>query len=196
MGMHGGWMVFMHGDDADAKKKAVTWPLLKRVLGYARPYRLAIIAMLGTILATTGLGLLTPLIFRNLIDHALPDHDTRRLNILAAALVLIPIVNGGVAVVQRWLNAAIGEGVIYDLRVALYTHLQRLSMRFFTPFEREHHRHQQHDRRYHHQPDSSRRDPGGDALARMAADDSGHAGAARVHPDSAPPGQQTAAHCA
>ncbi len=132
MGFHGGWFVFMRGEDEATKRQHVTWPLLKRVFSYARPYRMAIIMMLATILASTGLGLLTPLIFRDLIDHALPEHNTSRLNTLAIALVLIPIANGGVAVIQRWLNAAIGEGVIYDLRVALYSHFQRLSLRFFT----------------------------------------------------------------
>ena len=48
------------------------------------------------------------------------------------ALVLIPILSGGIRIIQRKLNAAIGEGVIYDLRVALYHHLQQMSLRFFT----------------------------------------------------------------
>jgi ATP-binding cassette subfamily B protein len=133
MGFHGGgWFVYFRSDDDSGKHKQVTWPLLKRVLGYARPYRTKIILMLLTILLTTGLGLLTPLIFRDLIDHTLPSGDTARLNLLAVGLVLIPLANGGISVYQRQLNAAIGEGVIYDLRVSLYAHMQRLSMRFFT----------------------------------------------------------------
>ena len=55
-----------------------------------------------------------------------------RLNLLALGLVLIPVLTGALAVFQRKINAAIGEGVIYDLRVALYTHLQRMSLAFFT----------------------------------------------------------------
>ena len=74
--------------------------------------------LLLTILLTTGLGLLTPLIFRDLIDHTLPSGDTGRLNWLAVGLVLIPLVIGAISVYQRQLNASIGEGVIYDLRVA------------------------------------------------------------------------------
>jgi ATP-binding cassette subfamily B protein len=128
----GGWHIYFHGEETTGKHKHVTWPLLKRVLGYARPYRRKIILMLITILLTTGLGLLTPLIFRDLIDHTLPSGNTRRLNMLAIALILIPIANGAIAVYQRRLNAAIGEGVIYDLRVSLYAHMQRLSLRFFT----------------------------------------------------------------
>lgn len=133
MGFHGGgWWGYIRSDDDARKKSAMTWPLLKRVLGYARPYRRRIVLLLVTILMVTGLSLLTPLIMRELIDHTLPTGNTARLNGLALALVVIPIVSGAIGVFQRWLNASIGEGVIYDLRAALYGHLQRMSLRFFT----------------------------------------------------------------
>ncbi len=127
----GGWGAYM-GMDEEARKKKVTWSLLKRVLAYARPYRRHILGLLVTILITTGLGLLTPLIFRDLIDNALQNGDVSRLNVLALGLVAIPIVSGFIRVFQRKLNSAIGEGVIYDLRVALFSHIQRMSIRFFT----------------------------------------------------------------
>src|SRR5215469_762156 len=77
-------------------------------------------------------SLLRPLILRDLIDRTLPNRDVARLNLLALALIGIPAVSGLIGVYERWLNASIGEGVIYDLRVALYAHLQRMSLRFFT----------------------------------------------------------------
>lgn len=133
MRLHGsGWFVFVHSDDEATRGRHVTWPLLRRVLGYARPYRWQLLLMLGTILAGTVLSLLTPLIFRDLIDRTLPRRDTQRLNLMAAGLILIPLLNGAISVWQRKLNASIGEGVIYDLRVALYAHIQRMSLRFFT----------------------------------------------------------------
>jgi len=127
----GGWFVYM-GMDEKARNKKVSWPLLKRVLAYAGPYRRHIAGLLVTILITTGLGLLTPLIFRDLIDNALTNGDVNRLNILALGLVAIPIISGLIRVIQRKLNSAIGEGVIYDLRVSLFSHIQRMSIRFFT----------------------------------------------------------------
>ena len=127
----GGWFRYMHAADAQTKPN-VTRRLLLRVLAYARPYRLHIVGMLGTILVTTFLGLLNPLIFREIIDGALVKKDLSRLHVLALAMVMIPIVSGGVRIVQRKLNVSIGEGVIYDLRVALYHHLQQMSLRFFT----------------------------------------------------------------
>ena len=127
----GGWFRYMHGLDAKAKPN-VTRRLLMRVLQYARPYRPQIAGMLVTILFTTGLGLINPLIFRQIIDVALPEKDVGKLNVLALGMIMIPLIGGGVRIVQRKLNVAIGEGVIYDLRVSLYHHLQQMSLRFFT----------------------------------------------------------------
>ncbi len=132
MGMHmfsGNWFSVMRATD---EKPRVTWGLLKRVLQYSRPYRWHLVGMLALILITTGTGLLTPLILRDLIDHTIPTGDVPRLIFLAVALLLIPAVNGIVNVLQRQLNARVGEGVVYDLRVALFARLQRMSLRFFT----------------------------------------------------------------
>jgi ATP-binding cassette subfamily B protein len=125
----GGWFAYFRDP---GERTHVTWPLLQRVLGYARPYWGSIILMLITILLTTSLGLLTPLIFRDLIDRTLPNREIERLNLLALGLIAIPLASGGISVLQRKLSATVGEGVIYDLRVALYAHLQRMSLRFFT----------------------------------------------------------------
>ncbi|MFH1184769.1 MAG: ABC transporter ATP-binding protein [Chloroflexota bacterium] len=114
------------------QKPRVTRTLLLRVLRYARPYWGHLAGMLFTILVTTGLSLASPLIFRRLIDQVLPARDLNRLIWLAGVLVLIPILSSVIAVVQRRLNAAIGEGVIYDLRSSLFARLQRMSLRFFT----------------------------------------------------------------
>jgi len=124
--------IFRSLSNLSDEKPKVTWDLLKRVLGYALPYRTLIILMLVLILGSTGLALLSPLILRDLIDHAIPDGDVHRLVLLAAGLLVIPAASGTLHVIQKRLSAQIGEGVIYDLRVALYANLQRMSLRFFT----------------------------------------------------------------
>ncbi len=125
----GGWFMYMRSGD---EKPKVTRDLLLRVLSYARGYWWHIGGMLVTILLTTGLSLLTPLIFRNMIDKVIPAKDTHRLIWLGVALLLIPAVSGFINVIQRRLNATVGEGVIYDLRSSLFARLQRMSLRFFT----------------------------------------------------------------
>ncbi len=126
---YGGWFQYVRSGD---EKPKVTRELLLRVLSYARGYWWHIGGMLVTILLTTGLSLLTPLIFRNMIDVVIPARDTQRLILLAVALLLIPAATGVINVFQRRLNATVGEGVIYDLRSTLFARLQRMSLRFFT----------------------------------------------------------------
>jgi ATP-binding cassette, subfamily B, bacterial len=125
----GGWFTYMRSGD---EKPKVTRQLLLRVLTYARGYWWHIAGMLVTILLTTGLSLLTPLIFRNMIDVVIPAKDVDRLIWLALALLMIPALTGGINVIQRRLNSTVGEGVIYDLRSTLFARLQRMSLRFFT----------------------------------------------------------------
>ncbi|HOR01575.1 MAG TPA: ABC transporter ATP-binding protein [Anaerolineae bacterium] len=130
--MHGsGWRSFLHYDDRQ-DNPAIDMALLRRVATYGRPYLGRIAAMLGIILAITLLGLVPPLLVRDLIDRTLPQRNLTRLNLLALGMIGIPLVNGLLGVGQRYLGASIGEGVIYDLRVALYAHMQRMSLRFFT----------------------------------------------------------------
>ena len=128
--MHAGRMIY--SPSSPDGKPEVTWGLLRRVLGYARPYRWWIVGMLTITLATTGLSLLTPLILRDLIDRTLPGRDLSRLMWLIFGLLAIPLFTGGLNVLQRQLNARVGEGVVYDLRSALFSHLQRMSLSFFT----------------------------------------------------------------
>jgi ATP-binding cassette subfamily B protein len=128
--MHGGWMRQFTVDDTE--KPRMSWRLLHRVLTYARPYRWKMIVMLVIIVITSGLSLVTPLIMRDLIDRTLPNRDVGRLGLLMLGLLLIPIASAALSLWQRQLNAGVGEGVIYDLRVALFAHLQQMSLRFFT----------------------------------------------------------------
>jgi ATP-binding cassette subfamily B protein len=88
--------------------------------------------MLILTLVTTGLSLLTPLFLRDLIDHTLPARDVSRLILLMIGLLTIPVLTGALNVWQRQINAKVGEGVVYDLRTAVFSHLQRMSLNFFT----------------------------------------------------------------
>ncbi len=129
MGFHGGMRGLINSPD---EKPKITWPLLKRVFQYAKPYRWLIVGMLLLILASTGLMLLTPLVLRDLIDKTIPAGNINKLILLAMALLLIPTLTGVINVIQRRINVRVGEGLIYDLRLALYASLQRMSLRFFT----------------------------------------------------------------
>jgi ATP-binding cassette subfamily B protein len=126
-----GWWSYIRHDE-ETGQKSIDRQVVRRVMAYGRPYLGRIALMLLSILAITGMTLVPPLLMRALIDEALPNRDLAQLNLLAAGMVLVPLVNGLVGVAQRYVSSQIGEGIIYDLRRAVFDHLQRQSLRFFT----------------------------------------------------------------
>ncbi len=106
--------------------------MLRRVIAYGRPYKWLIGLVFVTILVITGLSLVPPLLMRALIDDAIPAKDIGWVTGLGIAMVAVPLVSGAAGVLQRWASAFIGEGIIYDLRCQLYSHLQRMSLGFYT----------------------------------------------------------------
>ncbi len=88
--------------------------------------------VLVTIVIISLLTLLPPLLIGDLIDNAIPNENLGRVTWLGVGMVLVPLLNGAFGVLQRWASATIGEGIIFDLRCALFGHLQRMSLGFFT----------------------------------------------------------------
>ncbi|MCL7455193.1 MAG: ABC transporter ATP-binding protein/permease, partial [Anaerolineae bacterium] len=129
---HGsGWRSYLRYDESKGQAH-VDRALLRRVLGYARPYWRSVLLMLVIIVAVSLIQLIPPLLYRDLIDNVLPNRDFQRLNLLALGMIGIPVLSGLMGVGQRFLSARVGEGIIFDLRQAMYNHLQRMSLRFFT----------------------------------------------------------------
>jgi ATP-binding cassette subfamily B protein len=113
--------------------KSVDRAVVRRVLAFARPYRLLLVAFVGTILAGSVVGILPPLVFRSIIDHhAVPRRDLAGLNRLALLALFLAVADASLNIVQRWVSARIAEGLIFDLRSALYEHVQSMPLAFFT----------------------------------------------------------------
>jgi ATP-binding cassette subfamily B protein len=87
---------------------------------------------LAIIVASSLISLAPPLLFRDILDHAVPDQNRRLVHVLAALIVASALADAGLALGERYLSSRIGEGVIYDLRVSLFDHVQRMPMSFFT----------------------------------------------------------------
>lgn len=128
--MFHGWHAFMTADER--KNPTIDRALLGRVFVYAKPHWRAVAIVLVTIVVTSLLELVPPLLYRELIDDVLPNRDWTRLNLLAGAMLAIPLISAVIGIAQRYYSARAGEGIIYDLRGEMYHHLQRMSMRFFT----------------------------------------------------------------
>jgi ATP-binding cassette, subfamily B, bacterial len=131
MRMHQTMAGFRRDSDAVRGRK-VELDLIRRVLKLAAPYRKALIAFVILIVVAAALGVIPPLLFRAVIDDAVPSSDQALLLALSAAVVAIAVISAVLSVVQRWYSARIGEGLIFDMRVAMFDHVQRLPISFFT----------------------------------------------------------------
>ena len=120
------------GDASAVKGARLRRATLRRAWGFARPYRFHIVGFLSAILVSALLGLAPPLLFRSVLDTAIPRGDRGLITTLAVVLVLAALGDALFAIVQRWLSSTIGEGLIYDLRVALFDKVQRMPIAFFT----------------------------------------------------------------
>jgi ATP-binding cassette subfamily B protein len=107
---------------------------LRRVFGYIRPYRRILIGFIVAVVLDAVVMAIPALLFKALIDRALPpEHHNRQLvAVLALAAVVIAFTDAFLSLVQRSLSARMGEGLIYDLRVQLFDHVQRMPISFFT----------------------------------------------------------------
>lgn len=104
----------------------------KRVWGFARPYRGTIAIFLASILLAALLALVPPLVVRAILDDAIPQANRGMIAWLAGAAVAAALIDAALQIVQRWCSARVGEGLIADLRVALFDKVQRLPVAFFT----------------------------------------------------------------
>jgi ATP-binding cassette subfamily B protein len=107
--------------------------IVRRAWGFARPYRGMIWGFVATIVLAALLALVPPLLFGAIVNELQhPPSSSGRIALLAGISVVAALCDGGLAIAQRWWSARIGEGLIYELRVALYDHVQRLPIAFFT----------------------------------------------------------------
>lgn len=107
--------------------------LVRRVWDqFARPLRGRLAALLLAIVASSGLGVLPPVLFGLLIDRAVLERDLGMVNLLALAAVAVATATALISLLQRWLSALIGEDLILDLRRRLFDHVQRMPLAFFT----------------------------------------------------------------
>jgi ATP-binding cassette subfamily B protein len=121
------------GADPDLSRRPGSDPrTLRRIIGFFRPYRgrLAIIAV--SILASVTIGVVNPILLKLIIDNLLGPRDLRLLYLQTGLMIVLPIVTSLIGVGQSYLSNVVGQNVMNDLRLALYSHLQWMPLRFFT----------------------------------------------------------------
>ena len=128
-GMHGrGFLT----DEEKKSRPKVTWPLIKRILSYLKPYRIQMALVLLLIIVSSVLGLLPSVLTGRIIDEGLIGRDMRMLVILILVSLAVTLGSHLIGVGESYLNNWIAQHISFDMRNSMYRHLQRMSQRFFT----------------------------------------------------------------
>jgi ATP-binding cassette subfamily B protein len=134
-GGRGGWAGAFGGAEPDLTRRPGTARKTVRLIaGFFRPYRarLALIGLL--ILITVSVGVVNPILIKFVLDNLVPNgpHDLGLLYLQVSLMIVLPIVTSLIGVWQSYLSNVVGQRVMNDLRLALYSHLQWMPLRFFT----------------------------------------------------------------
>ncbi|HXC86117.1 MAG TPA: ABC transporter ATP-binding protein [Trebonia sp.] len=105
---------------------------LRRIMRLFRPYRWSLSFVLFLVAASSLVSLVNPFLIREVIDVALPKGRTGLLTVLVVAMIVVSIANSSFSVSQTYVSTKVGQRVMHDLRTSVYSHLQRMSLAFFT----------------------------------------------------------------
>jgi ATP-binding cassette subfamily B protein len=129
----GGWGLMRSlRQDKSVTQSKLPKGIFRRVMGFARPYRAMLVVFLVLIVADAVIGVFTPLIYRAIIDTAIPQKDNSLVISLAVLVAVLAVIDAGLSLWQRWVSARIGEGLIFDMRSRVFEHIQRMPIAFFT----------------------------------------------------------------
>ena len=118
--------------DNEVKDHKLSRDTLKRVWGFAKPYRKQLILFVGLLILDAAASAAVPLLFRYLIDNGISLGNRQVVIWAALVAAILAIVSAGLAVAERWVSATVGESLIYDLRTAIFDHVQRMPLAFFS----------------------------------------------------------------
>ena len=117
--------------DPSVKDVKVAPGTLRRILGYLRPYRWLTAGFLVLVIINAIIGVVDPLIYRQIINRGILEGDTRLVIGLAGLVAGLALIDAVVLLVQRYASLLIGEGLVFNLRTQVYSHVQRLGLAFF-----------------------------------------------------------------
>jgi len=118
--------------DQSVKSQKLKEGTLRRIASYAKPYKKYIALFLATVVIDALLIVSTPLLLRKLIDDGVIPKNGALITELALLVGFLAVVDAAFNIAGRWFSSRVGEGLIYDLRSQLFTHVQRQSVAFFT----------------------------------------------------------------
>lgn len=104
----------------------------RRILALFSVHRWAISIVLTLIVASSVLGLASPFLVKEIVDVAIPEQDVRLLLVLVGTMVGVAVVTAVLGVIQTWISTTVGQRIMHELRTALFSHVQRQPLSFFT----------------------------------------------------------------
>ena len=113
-------------------KRPISRALLRRIWGFGRPHRRELAFFFVVSIITAVLAVASPLVAGQVVDAITAGDPSSRVVGLAVLIAVIALGEAAFGMLQRWLSARIGEGVILDLRTAVHDHVQRMPVAFFT----------------------------------------------------------------
>lgn len=133
MSMQVAWMTHRSMTaDPSVKEQKLKAGTVKRIFGFAQPYRLYLSIFLFTVVIDAFFIVATPLLLRKLIDDGVIPKNGELITQLAIFVGLLAVADALMSIIGRWFSARIGEGLIYDLRSQVFAHVQKQSIAFFT----------------------------------------------------------------
>jgi ATP-binding cassette subfamily B protein len=118
--------------DPSITKQKLKPGTIRRIAGYARPYRVHLAVFLLATAVDAVLTVVNPLLLRDIIDNGILTRNERVVIVLACVVAAVAVFDAMLGFVIRWFSARIGEGLIYDLRTQVFDHVQRQPIAFFT----------------------------------------------------------------
>src|SRR4029453_7255288 len=126
------WRALESAMQGEQPRRAFTKATLTRIWGFARPHRRGLAAFLVFSVVAALLTVATPVLAGRVVDEIVGGGDTGRVVVLALVIALVALLDAVVGIAERWQSARIGEGLILDLRRAVFGHVQRMPVAFFT----------------------------------------------------------------
>jgi ABC-type multidrug transport system fused ATPase/permease subunit len=128
----GHWMALESAMQGDQPRRAFSRTTIRRIGAFARPHRRALIAFIALSVLTAVLTVATPVLAGQVVDAIVDGRSQSTVLVLAGLIALIAVLEAVVGIAERWQSARIGEGIILDLRRAVFGHVQRMPVAFFT----------------------------------------------------------------
>ena len=118
--------------DPDIAQHQLSPGVVRRVLRFAKPYRLLIAVFVALVVILAALAVAPPLLFKEIIDQGVLQGNRRVVIIVSLILAGIAVLQAVLGLVQRWFSSTIGEGLIFDLRTQVFDHVIQMPIAFFT----------------------------------------------------------------